>query len=211
MDLDQLKDIWRELDEPISEKGGRQEILDLLKKRSQGPIARMKRNLQAELILVIISYSAVITHYFVSFGEEFHPVAWFLLAIAVFFLVYCYRKHRLLNEMQNVSGQVKLHLERQVSTLEKYVRFYLLAASALVPVCLAFFGWIYYQEVQDPSAQSIFYASETNPMWQAVVAWSVLTLAFTAAVYFATVWLLNKLYGNNIRKLKNIIREMSEE
>jgi 4-hydroxybenzoate polyprenyltransferase len=211
MDLDQLKDIWRELDEPISEKSGRQEISAMLKKRSQGPIAKMKRNLLAEMILVIVSYYAMITHYFVSFGEEFHPVAWFLLAIAALFLVYCYRKHRLLNDMQNVSGQVKLHLERQVHTLEKYVRFYLLSACALVPVCLAFFGWIYYEEVRDPSAQSLFYISDNNPMWKAVLSWGVLSVAFTGVVYFLTVWLLKKLYGNNIRKLKNIIREMSQE
>jgi 4-hydroxybenzoate polyprenyltransferase len=211
MDLDQLKDIWRELDEPISEKSGRQEISAMLRKRSQGPIAKMKRNLQAEVILVLVSYSAMIIHYFVSFGEEFHPVAWFLFIIAALFMVYYYRKNRLLNQMQNVSGQVKLHLERQVHTLEQYVKFYLLAASALVPVCLAFFGWIYYHEVKDPASHSIFYVSESNPMWKAVLSWGVLTVILTAVAYFTSVWLLNKLYRNNIRKLKNIIREMSEE
>ena len=67
MDLDQLKDIWKELDEPAGQHRGQEEIAAMLKKRSQGPIARMKRNLRWELILVIISYSAIITHYFYSF------------------------------------------------------------------------------------------------------------------------------------------------
>ena len=53
MDLDQLKDIWQGLDQPVGEQQGKQEILALLKKRSQGPIAKMKRNLQWELILVL--------------------------------------------------------------------------------------------------------------------------------------------------------------
>ncbi len=208
MDLDQLKDIWKELDEPAGERRGQQEIVAMLKKRSQGPIARMKRNLRWELILVLISYSAFITYYFISFDQQLQSVAWFLLIIAVLFLVYYYRKNRLLNEMQQVSGKVRVHLERQVKTLEKFVHFYLIAGSALVPVCLAFFGWIFYKEVQDPTDPNIFFGGET---WKTVFSWAALTLVLTTIVYLTNVWLLNKLYGNNIRKLKDIIREMSEE
>jgi len=156
----------------------------------------------------LVTYSAAIVYYFTSSDPQLQSVAWFLLVIAVFFLIYYYRKNRLLNEMQQVSGQVKLHLERQVKTLEKFVRFYLLSGSALVPICLAFFGWIFYKEILDPADPNIFYGKET---WKAVLSWAVLTLVLTTAVHFANVWLLNKLYGNNIRKLKDIIREMSEE
>ncbi len=208
MDLDQLKDIWKELDEPAGQHRGQEEIAAMLKKRSQGPIARMKRNLRWELILVIVSYSVIITHYFYSFEEELHSVAWFLLTIAALFLLYYYFKNKLLNEMQQVSGQVKVHLERQVTALEKFVRIYLIAGSALVPICLAFFGWIFYKEIQDPANPNVFFGGET---WKTILSWAGLTLVLTTIVYFANVWLLKKLYGDNIRKLKEIIREMSEE
>ncbi|RZK74458.1 MAG: hypothetical protein EOO92_17135 [Pedobacter sp.] len=211
MDLDQLKDIWQGLDQPVGEQQGKQEILALLKKRSQGPIAKMKRNLQWELILVIVSYTAVITHYFTAFDKDLQSVAWFLLVIGLLFLAYYYKKNKLLNEMQHVSGKVKVHLERQVNTLEKFVRFYLFAGAALVPACLAFFGWIFYNELPDLSTDSIFFSSDKNPTWKAVGAWTLLTLILTVLVYFANKWLLDKLYGNHIRKLRHIVAEMSEE
>jgi hypothetical protein len=211
MDLDQLKDIWKGLDEPVSDNHGKQEILALLKKRSQGPIAKMKRNLRVELILVIVSYSAVIIHFFTAFDQELSSVAWFLLIIGVLFLGYYFKKNKLLNEMQHLSGQVKLHLERQVHTLEKFVHFYLLAGAALVPLCLAFFGWIFYQELPDISANSIFFVSSDNPLWKAIVAWTILSVGLTVLVYYANVWLLGRLYGDHIRKLKDIIAEMSEQ
>ena len=211
MDLDQLKDIWQGLEEPVGEHQGKQEILALLKKRSQGPIAKMKRNLQWELVLVLVSYTAVITHYFTAFDQDLQSVAWFLLVIGLLFLAYYYKKNKLLNEMQHVSGKVKIHLERQVNTLEKFVRFYLFAGAALVPACLAFFGWIFYKQLPDLSADSIFFASPNNPAWKAVMVWTVLTLVLTVIVYFANKWLLDRLYGHHIRKLRHIVAEMSEE
>jgi len=211
MDLDQLKDIWKGLDEPVAGQQGRQEILNMLKKRSQGPIAKMKRNLRIELILVIVLYSAMITHYFTAFDHELQSVAWFLLVVGGLFLVYYFLKNKLLNEMQHVSGRVKVHLERQVTTLEKFVRFYLIAGVAMVPVCLAFFGRIFYNEVEDFSKSSILFSSGADTLWKAILAWTLLTVILTILVYFVTIWLLNKLYGRHIGKLKQIIKEMSEE
>jgi hypothetical protein len=211
MDLDQLKDIWKGLDEPVGGSQGKEEIMSMLKKRSQGPIAKMKRNLRLEVIMVFITYSAMIIHYFISFDQEFQSVSWFLLTIALLFLLYCYKKNKLLNEMQQVTGKVKLHLQQQVTTLEKFVRFYRFAATALVPICLAFYGWIIYNQLQDFSSGSLFFPAPGESTGKAIFAWIVLTVSLTLIVYAASVWLLNKMYGNHIRKLKEIVREMSEQ
>jgi uncharacterized membrane protein len=211
MDLDQLKDIWKGQDPQVGEHEGKQEILALLKKKSQGPIAKMKRNLRWELIFVVVSYSALIIHYFTAFDHELQSVAWFLLAIAVLFLMYYYNKNKLLNNMQHVSGKVRLHLERQVNTLERLVRLYLIASSALVPACLAFFGWIGYKELPDLFATSIFFTTSGTPLWQVIGAWVAVAMVLTTIVYFAQRWLLGRLYGDHIRKLRQILTEMSGE
>jgi hypothetical protein len=211
MDLDQLKDIWKELDEPAGGPQSKQQITAMLKKRSQGPIAKMKRNLRWELIIVLVSYPILITHFFLSYDQESQAVAWFLLVVAGLIFFYFYKKNKLLNEMQQVSGNVKIHLERRVKTLEQFIRVYLVAGVAMAPICLAFFGWIFYNEVSALSTRSIFYTSANNPLWKAVLAWIILTIALTVPVYFANVWILKKLYINHIKKLKLIVREMSEE
>lgn len=211
MDLDQFKDVWKEQDAPVSAVQGKEQILAMLKKRSQGPIAKMKRNLRGEMVIVVVSYTAMIIHYFVTFDRQFQSVSWFLLLIGLFYILYYSLKNNLLNNMLHVSGKVKSHLQQQVTTLEKFVKLYLVAGPVLVLVCLAFFGWIFYTQVPGYSESNILFESSTNPLWKAVTAWTVLAVVLTIAVYYANVWLLNKLYGTHIAKLKGILKEMSEE
>jgi hypothetical protein len=210
MELDQLKDIWKGLDEQVAGNKTDQQILAMLNKKSRSPIAKIKRNLRWELGIMVITYTVMILYYFFAFEGKLQEVSWFMISIAVVFLVYYYRKDKLLREMQCVSCQVKSNLERQVNTLEKYVRFYLIAGTALVPLCLFFFGYIFHEDVNPGSRGSIFYISPENPWWKAVIAWTILVTVFTIPVYFLNVWSVKKLYGNHIRKLKSIISELSE-
>ena len=57
MELDNLKDLWIDLGRGESHLNDDEQILEILQKKSQSPIARMKRNLLVELIAVIILYS----------------------------------------------------------------------------------------------------------------------------------------------------------
>ena len=71
-------------------------------------------------------------------------VSWFMLFIGLLFVLYYQRKNKLLNEMECLSCQVKSNLQTQTTTLEKYIRFYLLGGTALAPVSLVFFSWLFY-------------------------------------------------------------------
>ena len=133
MELDQLKKIWQQ--EPSATKED-QQLLQLLRKRSNNPIARMKRNLLFELIAIVALYGATIVYYAYAFHGTMSEVSWFMVVIALSFLLYYYMKNRLLNKMECVACQVKSNLQRQVNTLEKYVKFYLIAGTALAPIVI---------------------------------------------------------------------------
>jgi 4-hydroxybenzoate polyprenyltransferase len=207
MELDQLKNIWQR--EQLERKEDEQ-MLSLLGKKSNNPIARMKRNLLFELIAIIVLYGSMIIYYTYAFHGTLSEVSWFLIAIAVFFFIYYYRKNKLLSEMECLACQVKSNVDRQVRTLEKYVRFYLIAGTALAPLAVVFFGWLFYIKFPKQSP-SLFYPKEdAYPWWESALAWVGLLLACTVVVYYLNVWYVRKLYGKHVQILKKLLAEMDE-
>jgi hypothetical protein len=206
MELDQLKNIWQR--EPAQSKEDEQ-LISLMSRRSNNPIARMKRNLLFELIAIIVLYGFTIAYYAYAFQGKMHEVSWFMVGIAFCFFIYYYRKNRLLNKMECLTCQVRSNLQRQVNTLEKYVKFYLLAGTALVPLAIFFFTWLIY--VKSPTKLvSVFYPSAAYPLWQTILVWLLLVGVSTLLVYYLNKWYVKKLYGNHIEKLKKLLVEMNE-
>jgi len=206
MELDQLKKIWQQ--EPSATKED-QQLLQLLRKRSNNPIARMKRNLLFELIAIVALYGATIVYYAYAFHGTMSEVSWFMVVIALSFLLYYYMKNRLLNKMECVACQVKSNLQRQVNTLEKYVKFYLIVGTALAPITIIFFGWLFY--IKFPAkTNSIFYLSGNYAWWQTTFAWLIFFIVFTVPIYYVNKWYVKRLYGRHIQKLKELLNEMDE-
>ncbi len=206
MELDQLKKIWQQ--GPAQTKEDEQ-LISLLSRRSNNPIARMKRNLLMELIAIIILYGSMIIYYAYAFHGTMSEVSWFMIAIAIFFLIYYYRKNKLLNQMECVACQVRSNLQRQVSTLEKYIKFYLIAGTALAPITILFFAWLI--NIKFPTkAKSVFYPSDAYPWWQSLIAWAVVVGVFTIIIYYVNAWYVKKLYGNHVQKLRKLLEEMNE-
>jgi 4-hydroxybenzoate polyprenyltransferase len=207
MELDQLKNIWQKEQSPRKED---KQMLSLLGKRSNNPIARMKRNLFSELIAIIILYGSMIVYYAYAFHGTMSEVSWFLVAIAVFFIIYYYRKNKLLNEMECVACQVKSNLQRQVRTLEKYVQFYLIAGTALGPLTILFLGWVFYIKLPKKTPSVFYPAPGTYSWWESGLAWVGLLVVCTILVYYLNVWYVRKLYGKHVQKLKELLAEMDE-
>src|SRR5689334_8520135 len=137
MELDSLKDIWKNLDEEDLQPGREVPILSMLQKRSQSTIARLKRNLNRELIAVLIIYSLTIW-YIITYQRLYSELAVLLALVGGAFLFYYYRKNKLLKQMECVACEVRSNLKQQLGTLEKYVRFYFIAGTILTP--LAYFA-----------------------------------------------------------------------
>ena len=138
MELDNLKSIWQ--NESSLQQKQDEELRLLLNKPSNSPVAKMKKNLFMELVLVLVTYSLMILYYYFAFSGRLWEISLFMLGIALIFIVYYYRKNKLLNQMQCLNCQVKSNLERQVKVLEQYVRIYLIAGTLVVPLAFFFFA-----------------------------------------------------------------------
>jgi Flp pilus assembly protein TadB len=222
MELDSLKDIWKNLDEEDLHPGREVPVLSMLQKRSQGTIAKLKRNLNRELAAVLIIYSLTIW-YIIAYQGLYPELAVLLALVGGAFLFYYYRKNKLLKQMQCVACEVKSNLKTQLFTLEKYVRFYFIAGTILTPLAYFAAGVITLfnaPEVQPALGNGPFDGAQTS-MGQMPIASNITNHRFfiffvsmgvvvTVGSYFLNRWLINKMYGQHIQKLKELLHQMEE-
>ena len=109
--------------------------------------------------------------------------------------------------MQCVSCHVKSNLELQLGTLEKYVKFYLLAGIILVPVTMLFVGYVsiilYPERLGKTSIPGL-----SADAYQTGIFLLILTAFLSVGSYFLNKWYINRLYGRHNKKLKEILKEM---
>jgi hypothetical protein len=201
MELDNLKALWQDIGQKDISKNSDEQIARMLQKKSQSPIAKMKRNLFWELITVIVLYSITISYFFATSKGRYWELAVMLLVVAIAFILYYQRKNKLLHEMQCITCEVRSNLQKQLATLEKYVRFYLLSGIILAPIAYFVTGMIVLfnsplQYINTGSMEFIIFI--------------IIGLAITVASYFFNKWYIKKLYGQHIIKLKELLLQMEE-
>ena len=204
MELETLKSLWQEQDLPPGRDTDPEDLLAILQKRSRGPIARMRRNLRFEGLLMVISYIPIIVAYLGMFDGKLSLISLIMSIVLVFYGVYYYRKNQLLKNMQCVTCEVRSNLARQTKTLEKYLRFYTWSGT-LVPVVsivLAFQTLRY--SYRHLSFRPSFY------WWMEPSYFLLLVIPFAIGLHFLNKRLVNKLYGRHVEKLKDLLREMDE-
>jgi hypothetical protein len=222
MELDSLKDIWKDLDEADLQPGRDVPISSMLQKRSQSTIARLKRNLNRELIAVLIIYSLTIW-YIVTFQRMYSELAVLLALVGGAFLFYYYRKSKLLKQMECVACEVRSNLKQQLGTLEKYVRFYFIAGTILTPLAYFAAGMIILFNGQEMNSHMVDVSVDAQtsvsqmPIAQHIsnhrffVLFLSIGAVLTLGSYFINRWLIGKLYGQHIQKLKDLLTQMDEE
>jgi Ca2+/Na+ antiporter len=207
MELDELKDLWN--DKPGVTTGA-DKISAMLGQQSHNPIEKMKRNLRMELVIVFFTVGAVAVYFFIAFGSEYSIIGWVYALLVVLFCYYFIRKNKLLNEMQCTSCRVKSNIELQLKTLERYVRFYLVSGTAIIPILFIFLGVVLYYKKPTLIRQNHTFSSTTNPVWKFLLAWLVLLTVSTTIMWVMNRGYVNKLYGRHIRRLKQLLAQMNE-
>jgi hypothetical protein len=205
MELDQLKEMWGDV-ATVKKVSSDEEIQAMLRKKSKSPIAKMKRNLFVEMLVVVILYSVTITDYFLTLKGMMLGLAWLMLASFLLYMLYYVRKRKLLNDMECVSCEVKSNLQRQLRTLEKYIRLYLYLGTMFFPLIMIFTGVILFLYAPELKNQE-----PAVPLWAFVTALSIMAFVLTIPMYFLNKWYMRKLYGQHVDKLKAIVNEMSAE
>ncbi|MGB4773066.1 MAG: hypothetical protein WBP58_16510 [Chitinophagaceae bacterium] len=202
MELEQWKDIWKKQEDSPTPS-----LREILGKPSNSPIAKMKRNLVLELITLLLSFGAIVVYYLSAYKGKFQEVGWIYFFIIILFVVYFILKYRLLTRMECMACEVKSNLMKQVHTLEKYVRFYLIAGTALIPIMIIFFyifSWMHF-----PQGRGLFLMpSDSTSLFTSLLILFLLCLTSTIGMYYLNKWYIRKLYGNQIARLKTMLDQL---
>jgi hypothetical protein len=208
MDLDALKKSWNTLQHDAWSFPPAPQITDLLRQPSKNPVARMKRNLWWDFFLSMIALGYLGIFYLLRYDGRLWIASVFLFISALPACIYFFRKARLLNDMLHPGWQVRKNFEKQLTTLQQYVRWYLLAATLFFPLLTL----LLYALVSNShpallaNRRIIFYWLSSGN----VVTTMVIIAAVTLVFHFASKWYIHKLYGAHIRKLADLVKEMKE-
>ncbi|HUB61155.1 MAG TPA: hypothetical protein VL978_10655 [Puia sp.] len=210
MELESLKYIWHSLEAPPDAELDRRALLTMLLKKSRAPIARMRRNLIGEAILVFACYTPAVLIFLLEFNGRLAAISWLFIFLLIFFSFYYYRKYRLLSKMQCPTCQLRSNLARQVDTLKKYTRFYLHAGTGMVPPAYLAAWLIIRWKLPSPTS-AIFQRLHPTPFWANPVLWLILLIPITIGTYYINASYVNRLYGRHIKKLQDLLQELDSE
>jgi hypothetical protein len=213
MELDSLKTIWREQEDPAREDPDRIHLQDILRKKSRGTIFRIRRNLRHEGVFILAGYIPCILLYLFVFSGELWLLSLIFLAVLLLYGLYYNRKDRLLRKMECVACEVRSNLAGQVKVLGKYLRLYLWSGTLLTPVFFIASYVIVRQKNPAPHLIRNYFIHRDipTPWWAEPVFVAILIIPFSIVLYFLNKWYVNKLYGRHLEKLKVLLREMDEE
>lgn len=217
MELDSLKEIWKDQEKGMDRyPDSNTEILSMLGKKSQSPVAKIRRNLLLELITIIVVYVAFIIYFALNKHGRYWELSIMMALVGIGFVFYYYHKNKLLKSMQCVTCEVKSNLQTQLHLLEKYVRFYFIAGTLLTPILYYLTGLIILYkakpgyisgEVLGDRAQVML---NTVPKHQFFTEFLIGGVVITVLIYFANKWYIKKLYGQHISHLRELLRQMDE-
>lgn len=210
MELESLKYIWHSLEAPPGIEQNREALLALLKRKSQAPIARMRRNLIGEGILLFVAYIPAALIFLLGFEGRLVAISWLYIILAAFFFAYYYCKYRLLSKMQCPTCQLRSNLARQVGTLKKYTRFYLLAGTGMIPLAYLV-AYMIVRWKLSYATSAIYRRLHPEPFWASPVLWLSLLIPMTIGMYYINASYINRLYGRHIKKLQDLLQELDSE
>lgn len=217
MELDSLKEIWKDQEKGMDRyPDSNTEILSMLGKKSQSPVAKIRRNLLVELVMMIVIYSTFILYYAFDKQGQYWELGLLLGLVGVAFVFYYYRKNKLLKSMQCVACEVRSNLKLQLVTLEKYVRFYFVAGTILTPLFYYLTAFIIlYKKKHHPFTgdslstriQPVFSTIQDHQYFTVIMLGGV---AVGVIVYFTNKWYIQRMYGQHISRLRELLRQMDE-
>ena len=203
MELDELKDIWKKNDGGFKPKD-EAELATMLKGTSRSIVDKLKRSVWIELSFTLVAGIILMVY---AFTIESGTLKWLsvsFIALFVAYTIYYIKKLILLKRFISGDENVKTNLEKLVANLSAYLRFYKRSYSVLYPfyfaLALLFIGI--------ERGLDEFLNSLARPKTIALLL-GLAALFFFCSTWLAN-WLLKKLYGNHLEKLKALLKDLAD-
>jgi hypothetical protein len=202
MELDDLKSIWQQKQSYPAKEA--EEIASMIKGSSNSIVAKLKRSVWFELTVTIVF--GVVMLYF-TFTLPSGSMKWSIVSLLVLvlaYLIYCFKKIRLLNHFDPSQQNIRENLINLITDLKTYLQFYKTSYLVLYPVYFAL--GILFSAIERGFDNFLSRLTETEIILRMVFSTAVV---MTLALVF-TNWYLKKLYGNHLVKLQDLLRDLKD-
>jgi hypothetical protein len=204
MELDELKDIWKKNDPGFKPKD-ETEIATMLKGNSKSIVAKLKRSVWFELIFTTLAGMLMLVYAFTMPSGAWKWTSVSLLVLFVGYTFYYVNKLILLGKFNSSDDNIKANLEKLIDNLSSYLRFYKRSYAILYPVY--FFVALTFIAIERGLDEFLHALSQPR---------TIAFLVGLAAIFFfcstwLVTWLLKKLYGNHLEKLKSLLRDITTQ
>ena len=121
MELDDLKQAWKQSE---IKKNINTDIMELIRHKSYGPIAALKREFRKQIIVMTILPVFLICTNADDISKVLTSIMfWSYVAFCIGVIVFAYYNYRIVSKMQGMDGMVKSNLEQQVNSLETRLKW----------------------------------------------------------------------------------------
>jgi len=204
MELDDLKNIWKTHDSNFVRRN-EIEIAAMLKGTSKTIISKLKRSVWFELGFTLIGGIALLIY---AFTIPNGPLKWTSVSIPLIFVgysIYYIKKLILLNNFDPAGDNIRENIEKLIHSLSAYLRFYKRSYTVLYPVYFIL-GIVF--RILEVGARPVI---ELLMQPKTIALLTGVAIAFYFSSTWFVDWLLKKLYGNHLDKLKGILHDLHEK
>jgi Na+/melibiose symporter-like transporter len=195
MELDDLKKGWQ-LEQG---RAGKRDILKMIRSRSEGPAARLRRRFRNGMFILSILTVVIVRKLSDRHGLIFGVLTWYLIGFCLLMFIYFFLNYRLMGRMQVVEEDVRNHLRRQVQLLRKGLYWRLLITRTLFASLFLLLELLMYLK-KDEGFDS--WAGRPLLLRLAVYA------GVFAILYYFTKKTMNHRYKKHIEALDQLVHEM---
>jgi hypothetical protein len=204
MELDELKNLWKKQDQHFRHRD-EAELSAMLKGKSKSIVAKLKRNIWIELVVTVV-VGAVLIYAYAAARSSMKIVSIAIVIAFVGYSVYYVKKLMLLQTFEATSGNIRSSLEQLVKSLSSYLKYYRLSFTILYP---AYFVLGVILGGLERGGTERFFEILTEKKTLLVIA--ALAVVFFFSATWLVSWLLKKLYGNHLDKLKALLTDLDRE
>jgi hypothetical protein len=197
MELDDLKQTWKETN---IKKNKNTDIMDLMKHKSYGPIAALKREFRKQIAVMALLPLFLLFTTVDDMSQIFSNVLfWSYVAFCLGMVIFASVNYQIVKRMGTMDGMVKPNLEQQIDLLETRLKWKIIGLRIVL-----FFFIILLETV--PFFQHYRMLDKWHSLSPAIRFGTY--AAFLVLQYFLSRIVSERKFGSHIRYLKSLINEM---
>ena len=197
MELEDLKQTW---EKTIIKKNKNTDIMDIMKHKSYGPIAALKREFRKQIIVMALLPLFLLITTIDDISRIYTNVLfWSYVAFCSGMIIFASMNYRIVEKMGRMDGKVLSNLEQQIDLLETRLRWKLIGLRVILLFFIALVEIV-------PHFQHYRMLDKWNSL-------SPLIRLGTYAAFFVLQYFLSKMvserkFGGHINYLKSLMKEM---